>query len=103
PREHRRRAPDRPGALEDLGEEHEPRVTTLGGRPVEVGLHRAGGRGEGGGLFLQDHLRASSMATSSIRSSCPPTVLRRPISTRISRAETPCFSPARLANRRNDE
>ena len=31
-------------------------------------------------------------------SSCPPTMPRRPISTRISRAETPYFFSARLAN-----
>ena len=48
-------------------------------------------------------IRAMSSATSSIMSSCPPTVLRLPISTRMSRDETPYRSPARLAKSRNDE
>src|SRR5581483_10711381 len=47
--------------------------------------------------------RARSSARSSIMSSCPPTVLRRPSSTRRSRGDTPYFSPARCANKRNDE
>jgi hypothetical protein len=46
---------------------------------------------------------AISSATSSIMSSWPPTVLRRPSSTRISREGTPYFSPHRLAKSKNDE
>ncbi len=45
----------------------------------------------------------SSKATSSIKSSWPPTALRRPISTRMSRADTPYFCAARWANNRNEE
>src|SRR5437879_4825590 len=47
--------------------------------------------------------RTSSRATSSIRSSWPPTVLRRPISTRMSREETPYCCAARCANNRKEE
>ncbi len=45
---------------------------------------------------------ARVMAVSSIMSSWPPTMPRRPISTRISRADTPYFFSARLANSRNE-
>src|SRR6218665_2466437 len=46
--------------------------------------------------------RAMVMAVSSIMSSCPPTMPRRPISTRMSRAGTPYFCSARLANSRKE-
>jgi hypothetical protein len=55
---------------------------------------------------LQDDVRdglAKSTATSSIKSSCPPTVRRRPSSTKMSRDETPYRSAARFANSKNDE
>ena len=47
--------------------------------------------------------RAMLMATSSIMSSCPPTVFMRPISMRMSSEGTPYLAAARLANSRNDE
>jgi len=46
---------------------------------------------------------AMSRATSSIMSSCPPIVLRRPNSTKMSREATPYFSPHLLAKSKNDE
>ena len=47
--------------------------------------------------------RAMLSATSSIMSSCPPTVFIRPISIRMSAEETPYLAAARLANSKKDE
>lgn len=54
-------------------------------------------------LTAVDLARTMSRATSSIMSSWPPTVFRRPSSTRMSLGFRPYLSPARRANSRNDE
>ena len=65
----------------------------------KLSWRRAGG-GEDG---CQTTPRDMSSARSSIMSSWPPTVLRRPSSTRMSRELTPYFFAARCANSRNEE
>ncbi len=72
------------------------------GRAVGQFCVRKAERGPAGDQAMRPRARAMVMAVSSIMSSWPPTMPRRPSSTRMSRAGTPYLALARLAKSRKE-
>ncbi len=67
------------------------------GRGALRGVERGGEHRVRGHAVTPERVATRSSATSTIMSSWPPTMRRRPSSTRMSRASRPCFSAARSA------
>src|SRR5690606_2361462 len=85
-----------------VGVHHREQEQQAMASPRRHGRRRVHGLGRHAPACAVCFARARLSAVSSIMSSCPPTMPRRPISTRISRAGTPYFFSARLANNKKE-